>query len=674
MLQFSAVSLLVAGCFAWSPTDSYAPGIVDCPSYLDESNYTSDSQQGFLRIARNLSSSESTWMDARDEITNENLRWFLNLADMTDFDTDDFMDTLSDEAATNASVRATPRIGLAFSGGGYRAMINAGGQLAGLDNRTTGAEDYGVPILQATSFIAGLSGGSWFVSTLAFNNWTSVQEIVDGTSAENHTWNLENNILIPWGLKHPVMDLEYWEQISDQVSAKKDAGFELSLTDPWGRGLSHQFFPNLPDFGASMTFTSLRDFDCFKNQEMPFPLIVANGRVPGTTIINENSTIFEFNPFEMGSWDPSLYSFVDLKYVGTDMDGGQPSSDNGSCIAGLDNAGYVFGTSSTLFNEVLLELNTTGLTGTLYTYAQELLGKLSGDDDDIAEWTPNPFYNTPWGNSDSIKQNDSLYLVDGGEDYQNIPLYPLLQAERAVDIIFAYDNSYDTDDKWPNGTSLVYSYERQFSSQVNGTAFPYVPDQATFLNLNLTARPTFFGCYADNLTDLMEEVGAVAVPPLIVYMANRPYSYNSNTSTYKMSYDTDVMLSMIQNGFEVSTRDNLTVDDDFRACVGCAILQRSRERLGLAMGDQCKSCFDNYCWDGTIDSSEEDLPNAFTDDGLYYDDGSSSSTESSEGPSATGSSSGSGSGGGGGSKNAAPALSIPKSAYAVVLAALMIVV
>ncbi|VUG19152.1 PLB1 [Brettanomyces bruxellensis] len=621
---------------AWSPTDSYAPGIVDCPAYLNDSSYSTDNQLGFIRAATNISSKEVEWMSSRDNITNENLRWFLELANMTDFDTGSYLDQLSTLSKSNTSVNANPRIALAFSGGGYRAMINAAGQISGLDNRTDGALDHGLPILQSASYVAGLSGGSWFLSTLAFNNWTSVQEIVDNAGKDDAIWDLDHSIISPGGI-NIFKTGYYWYDINEDLDAKKEAGFNISLTDPWGRGLSYQFFPGLKDKGASMTFSSLRDFPVFKNHTMPFPLVVADGRRPGTYVIGKNSTIFEFNPFEMGSWDPSLYSFTDLKYVGTNTKKGFPS--NGSCIAGFDNAGFVFGTSSTLFNQILLQLNTTGLSGTIYNLIESFLENLSDDEDDIAEWRPNPFYDSPWGDSDNLKNNKSLYLVDGGEDGQNIPLYPLIQPERKVDVIFAYDNSMDTNYSWPDGYSLVQSYERQFGSESNGTAFPYVPDTGTFLKENLTAKPTFFGCYSDNLTSLMDSVGADYTPPLIVYTANRPFTYNSNTSTYKMSYETDQMLAMIENGFAVSTRKNLTLDDEWRACVGCAILQRSRERLGLSMGTQCKKCFDKYCWDGTVSNSSDYLPDSFTNDGEYVsnstEDESSSTASSDQAPEST---------------------------------------
>ncbi|QPG73385.1 hypothetical protein FOA43_000695 [Brettanomyces nanus] len=623
---------LIPAAHCWSPTDSYAPGIVDCPSYLSNKSYNTDDHIGFVRAASGLSQSESQWISSRDELTNKNLREFLDLADMEDFNSDDFMDDLSTAAQSNSTVRATPRIALSFSGGGYRAMLCAAGQISGLDSRTNGSSEYGVPILSSASYIAGLSGGSWFVSTLAYNNWTSVQDIIDQIDDSDAIWNLKHNIINPGGI-NILKTGSYWKTIGDDLDAKKDAGFNISLTDPWGRGLSYQFFTGLEDRGAAMTFSSLRNFPVFKNHSMPFPLVIADGRRPDSYVIDMNSTVFEFNPFEMGSWDPSLYSFADLYYVGTDIKKGKPVND--TCYAGLDNTGFVFGTSSTLFNQFILQLNTTGISGAVYSLINDFLENISDEQDDIAEWRPNPFLKSPWGSSDSLKNNGSLYLVDGGEDLQNIPLYPLIQPERNIDVVFAYDNSYDTDQLWPNGTSMIQTYQRQFGDQGNGTAFPYVPDSETFLKLNLTARPTFFGCYVDNLTSLMDDIGASSVPPLIVYTANRPFSFNSNTSTYKMSYETDEVLSMIQNGFEVSTRKNLTVDDEWRACVGCAILQRSREVMGTALGDQCKRCFDRYCWDGSIAGSNVTTPNAFTDDGMYYasnsTNGSSSNSVSSSG-------------------------------------------
>lgn len=587
LLAFLSV---ISIAFSWSPTGGYAPGKVDCPD------------KSLVRAASDISDEEKEWIEGRNKITNENLINFLESCDMKDFDAEKFI--------KNTSKPIT--IGLSFSGGGYRAMLNGAGQLAALDNRTDGASDAALGgLLQASTYLTGLSGGSWLVGTIALNNFTSVQKILK----DGDIWDLEHSI-VNYGGWNVLSTYNYYKSISDDLNAKEDAGFEVSLTDTWARALSHQFFTELDDFGASLTWSGIRDMDPFKKYEMPFPIVVADGRTPGTQIISSNSSVFEFNAFEMGSWDPSLYQFSDVKYIGTDVDDGE--STNGTCIGGFDNAGYVLGTSSSLFNQFVLQINTTSLSETVQNIISHFLEKVSDAEDDVAIYEPNPFYKTDDAAVKSIVKNDTLYLVDGGEDLQNVPLHPLIQPQRNVDVIFAYDNSADTNESWPNGASLVATYERQFLEQGNGTIFPHVPDVNTFLNLNLTTRPTFFGCDAKNLTSLLPDTSdkdSVFDSPLVVYTANRPFSYWSNTSTYKLDYEDKEKKGIIQNGYEAASRLNRTLDDEWAACVGCAIIRREQERNGIEQSDQCKSCFDKYCWNGDLDSTDQPGVN-FTTSGL----------------------------------------------------------
>ena len=587
LLAFLSV---ISIAFSWSPTGGYAPGKVDCPD------------KSLVRAASDISDEEKEWIEGRNKITNENLINFLENCDMKDFDAEKFI--------KNTSKPIT--IGLSFSGGGYRAMLNGAGQLAALDNRTDGASDAALGgLLQASTYLTGLSGGSWLVGTIALNNFTSVQKILK----DGDIWDLEHSI-VNYGGWNVLSTYNYYKSISDDLNAKEDAGFEVSLTDTWARALSHQFFAELDDFGASLTWSGIRDMDPFKKYEMPFPIVVADGRTPGTQIISSNSSVFEFNAFEMGSWDPSLYQFSDVKYIGTDVDDGE--STNGTCIGGFDNAGYVLGTSSSLFNQFVLQINTTSLSETVQNIISHFLDKVSDAEDDVAIYKPNPFYKTDEAAVKSIVKNDTLYLVDGGEDLQNVPLHPLIQPQRNVDVIFAYDNSADTNESWPNGASLVATYERQFLEQGNGTIFPHVPDVNTFLNLNLTTRPTFFGCDAKNLTSLLPDTSdkdSVFDSPLVVYTANRPFSYWSNTSTYKLDYEDKEKKGIIQNGYEAASRLNRTLDDEWAACVGCAIIRREQERNGIEQSDQCKSCFDKYCWNGDLDSTDQPGVN-FTTSGL----------------------------------------------------------
>ncbi|EGW30427.1 phospholipase B [Spathaspora passalidarum NRRL Y-27907] len=576
MYLIPQILLLLQVVLATSPTNDYAPGSVSCPG------------GSLTRAATGINTQEENYITNRNPITKSALGTFLSNAGLTDFDVSSFLS------------QAQPSIGLAFSGGGYRAMLTGAGELAALDSRTWSKDKTLAGILQASSYITGLSGGSWLVGSVASNDNLSIDQIL----ADGNLWNIQS-ILDYYGI-NVIGDTVMWSHIADQVNDKSNAGFETSITDPWGRALSYQLLTNFDDKGDAVLWSDITSSSAFSTFQMPFPILVADGRAPGTSIINLNSTVFELTPYELGSWDPSLKSFVQTKYLGTTLDNGQAT---GQCYNGYDNAGFFMGTSSSLFNEALLSLNQSGLP----SFITDLINKyvvdpIENSNVDVADYNPNPFYKST--NQDTtISKASVLNLVDGGEDGQNIPIVPLLN--RNVDVIFAHDNS-DNINSWPDGSSLINTFERQFVQQGENVAFPYVPDQKTFRNLNLTSKPVFFGCDAQNLTSLTDDIYDV---PLVIYLPNRPFTYWSNTSTFKLDYSDTERNGMIQNGYEISTRKNGTLDSEWAACVGCAIIRREQERLGQSQTPQCQQCFTNYCWDGTIYEGA-DLGDNYSDDGL----------------------------------------------------------
>lgn len=192
-------------------------------------------------------------------------------------------------------------------------------------------------------------------------------------------------------------------------------------------------------------------------------------------------------------------------------------------------------------------------------------------------------------------------MVDGGEDLQNIPLNPLIQPVRAIDVIFAVDSSADTTYNWPNGTALRATYERSLSTQMsNGTLFPPVPDDHTFVNLGLNNHPTFFGCDVSNFS----LAAGQTAPPLLVYLPNAPYTTESNVSTFDPSYSIPQRNDIIKNGLNAGSQANGTLDSEWPACVACAALSRSLTRTGTAVPSGCQACFQRYCWNGTVDTTD----------------------------------------------------------------------
>lgn len=348
--------------------------------------------------------------------------------------------------------------------------------------------------------------------------------------------------------------------------------------------------------GAAYTFSSIAGDSSFAAATIPMPIIVAVERPAGQIQILENSTVFEFNPWEMGSYDPGNPAFAPLRFVGTAFDNGTVVRGR-QCIAGVDNVGFVVGTSSSLFNQGFLQLGRSSpdVPDFFVRAINDTLASLSEQNSDIARW-PNPFFHyQPTTNQNA--NSETLNLVDGGEDLQNIPFHPLLWSRRAVDVILAVESSADTTTHWPNGTSLVATYQRSisnFTAASEEKRFPRIPGINTIVNLGLNSRPTFFGCEPDNPAN---------PGPLVVYLPNAPYTNYSNVSTFQLEYTTEQRQAIILNGYNVATMGNATIDAQWPACLGCAILDRSLRRTATPVPAVCGTCFQRYCWNGTEDES-----------------------------------------------------------------------
>lgn len=427
--------------------------------------------------------------------------------------------------------------------------------------------------MQSLTYQSGLSGGSWLLSSLVGNDYPTV------TYLKQNLWTqaFEDSLLVPDNL---LVSQAYSAVVSD-LTAKELAGFPPTLTDPWGRLLSYQLLFG-PDGGVDKTLSSVTNESNFTNHAMPFPVIVALGvkTWQGECKPGPNATIYEFNPFEFGSWDSDVSAFALTQYLGTSMSDGQPAQTN-SCVVNYDNLGYVLGTSSSLFNELCSPAptaanSTTNLTQDLAEMVLQTHQLASRDE--YAVYV-NPWYN--WNSSTSIPNSadqvwaqQDLYLVDGGEALQNNPIWPFLQPARGVDVLIVNDNSADTASNYPNGSEILTTYVQSLSH--NLTLMPEIPSVATFLAEGLNTRATFFGC---NSTDKLT----------IVYIPNVNYTYPSGQSTEKVQYFPQETDGMIGNGYAMANQNG---EAGWATCLGCIIMKKTNTTLPTS----CAACFQKHCY------------------------------------------------------------------------------
>ncbi|KAL8830984.1 MAG: hypothetical protein Q9191_001133 [Dirinaria sp. TL-2023a] len=519
--------------FAFADEDSvYAPVTVKCSGTL-------------VRDAKGIAKAEKDWVTKRKEKTDKALADWIQKTN-PEFDT-----------------AKLPTVALAHSGGGYRAMLTGAGLIKGFDSRDTKVSTSG--ILQGITYQAGLSGGAWLLSGLIGNNYPTVSKIVKDYWKET----LEAGALIP---DDDLFDtFEIYDQIEDDLDVKEKAGFDATIVDLYGLLLSNQF---LPDERWAGTLSQVTQYSAFKDHSMPFPIVTALGPPdPGDECVADKETpSYEFTPYEFGSWDKGVAAFTQTKFLGTNMTNGNPSEKD-VCTTNYDKLGYIMGCSSNFFNLACATYQLEKAADAIRTVFFSIVE--AADDpfirDEYAIFR-NPFYK--WKTSSLVNKQEMLYLVDGGEGGQNVPIESLLQPSRNVDVIIVGDNSDDTDEHWPDGSTLFNTYKK---SKDNGLdRMPEVPEPKTFVKEGMNTHPTFFGCHdKDKVT--------------IVYLPNVGYATKSNVATTQLVYDAKKTEAMIENGVQIATMGDHKA---WAECLGCALM----EKMDVELPEACGVCWEGFCY------------------------------------------------------------------------------
>jgi lysophospholipase len=197
-----------------SQSTSYAPAYVSCPS----TPLLRDAGQPQARN-QTLSPNETNYVTSRQtRVLPGAWRQYLSgSASNTGYNLDNLL-------------RSPPRLGIAVSGGGYRSALFAAGVFSALDQRNQSGVTAGTGgVLQSTTYISGLSGGSWAVSSFAINDWPTAQNLVLGSGPG---WLTDLDLILPGGssVSGVADDLQYLDHLQSDVDAKRHAEFAVSIT------------------------------------------------------------------------------------------------------------------------------------------------------------------------------------------------------------------------------------------------------------------------------------------------------------------------------------------------------------------------------------------------------------------------------------------------------------
>jgi lysophospholipase len=156
-------------------------------------------------------------------------------------------------------------------------------------------------------------------------------------------------------------------------------------------------------------------------------------------------------------------------------------------------------------------------------------------------------------------------------DWQNVPLVPLLF--RGVDAIIGNNNSGDTTNMWPNGTSL---YMTMSWARKQGLAFPIVPSPDTMMSQKLNAKPAFYGCNATSgpLIIYIPPSASVLGADGMVKIGTASFSVESN----KVPLFVFTGNANILRGLE--TLAGKTTPSNWAQCVACGVMRRQSAKMG----------------------------------------------------------------------------------------------
>ncbi|KAI8143261.1 acyl transferase/acyl hydrolase/lysophospholipase [Fennellomyces sp. T-0311] len=368
-----------------------------------------------------------------------------------------------------------PVVGIASSGGGFRAMIGSAGYMKAMQE--SGA-------LDLVMYAAGVSGSCWTLAQY-YSPLTnaSLDQLVDHMKSHTHTHlaNLNNFIAI---LKASPRNSKLLMQGIIERYCQQDG--EINLVDVFGMLLGGTLLTKREaagkgDQGAIVEANGQhvkpvildrmklsRQTTYFEDGSLPMPIYCVV-RIDEDAREKDVYQWYEFTPFEMGSEE--INAWIPVWAFGRRFDQGKNTQRIPEQTLGIMMGvfGSAFAASLAHFYKEIRGF----MPSTALEKADEIIiqfkDSMAGFYPISPACFPNPFYQLPGGGA--LAESKQLCLADAGLD-NNIPFYPLLREGREADVIIAIDLSADIQTSAHFDRAEGYANRRGISGWPVGAGWP----------------------------------------------------------------------------------------------------------------------------------------------------------------------------------------------------------
>lgn len=446
------------------------------------------------------------------------------------------------------------RIAFCCSGGGNRAMIGTLGIFMAAAKHN---------VLQATTYIVGLSGSTWTIAPWVY---FYSKGLLNDVSYQDSLMDLKNNFISTLDDKSmldplnnkiftvPMLKGSSQQDFANQIVERFSFDQPISVVNAWGALIGNYALNIAKDSKMDLSWSEINSL--VVSGDLPLPLCSAafDARLESSKSLKEDVGSeyewFETGPFEAGS---KVLGYVPIKYFGSPFNQGKIISELACPEYPMSFYLGVYGSAFSLSINDLIEKGLKDpeidvMGQTVKVPVAEWIKKMIQENTDIAisskrhEKMHAQFANFSKGVADSYLKDQDLVGLFGGDIAFNIPLPLVLDhKDRAVDIVIMYDSN-------PGDLQALQLADKYFKRK--NISVPTMGDVKKDDLLKGKYPMTIFNDPRDTSYD--EEQPTLIYFPTNVDVAKPPFITANFKYTKK---DIDTLMSKVSDSFENHIND-----------------------------------------------------------------------------------------------------------------------